>query len=1694
MKNYGRVSDPKDVTTVEYVTSAVGSKYSKAAGEALATELAEVQARIDHYLDKTVVVTLQDETGGTSITTAADTDVNLRFSFVSTEDDIPTGNATCALTVNNILRTTTNIPQGSNTINVREYLNAGANTVKITCTDSYGSERSLIYTVNVVVLSLSSSFDDTLFYSGDVTFKYTPYGSLEKTIHFTLDGQTLESDTVSTSGQQITKVFSAMSHGAHTLKVWATGTVNGVSITSNVLTYDIICVDDDSDGVIIASVYTTESVIEGELVAIPFIVYTPDSATSTVTLTIRSGETVYSTQERTVGRTRETWSTRKYPTGTVVFELASGGVTKRHTITVSESNVNVSAVTNDLELFLSSAGRSNSESEPNSWTYDTTTTSFTKVNWDSTGWVDDDNGDTALRLFGGATATIDFKPFADDWRIYGKTLEIEFAVHDVNNRDGVALSCMNNGVGIQITADRAVLTSEQSSIDCRFADEEKLRVAFVVESRSETRLMSIYLNGILSGACQYPTNDNFQQDTPCAITIGCDTCGIDIYTIRSYSTALSHVEVRNNYIADTTDASTKNELFNDNDIYDEYGALSYAKVKNKIPVMTIIGTLPTSKGDKKNVRVIYEDPFNAALNFDTANDSGTCVIDVQGTSSQWYVRKNWKLKFADEHTHVAGMLPSKVFCMKADYAEATGTHNTQNANLVGTLYTSQTPPQEEDSRARTTIYGFPCVIYHCETESDTPVFNGKYNFNYDKSSENVYGFSSAYPNAESWEFCNNTSDACLFHGEIGTDWGDDFEARYPDGETNIQFFKAMHDWVVSTYQGGATNATLSSTYTGIDGTTYTKDTAAYRLAKFKKEFSAHFDLDFCLLYYVYTFVMLMVDQRAKNMFLTTWDRVHWEPWLYDNDTCLGINNEGALVFDYYHEDCDQLNSANVYNGQTSTLWVNFREAYADKIQELYQTLRNSGKLTPEIVYDYFLENGAHKWSASIYNEDSVYKYISMLTSSNDATNLKQVRGSGESHLRYFVENRFKYCDSRWYASDYANDHATLRIYTPVTSSGSVQTGLAVAANANITITPSSDMYAGVRYKANGTLTQKRATKNTAVTFTAPSEVFNDTETAIYGASEISSLGDLAPLYCGSVDVSKATKLVNLKIGDSTSGYSNTNLTELSVGTNKLLKTIDVRNCPNLTDPLALSQCPNLEELYADGTSITGVELPSSGYLKKISLPGTLTNLTLQNQNSIETFTCAGYSNLTTLCVEKCVNVPVSTIVNSAANLNRVRLLDVSLQCDDAALISHLMECGGLDESGNNTDKSVVTGSLYLTSVTPSMLATIQAYYPDLTVTYGTLEVEYTVTFQDWDGTVLDTQSVGTNGNAVEPISAGRISTPTRAGSAQYTYTFKGWNGVYANVTSNRTITAQYTQTVNTYTIRFLSEGSVLQSNVLEYGALPAYAGTLPEKTGYVFGGWSPEIATVTGNQDYTATFAELTPPSTVTAFGDCTWAEIKAVASAGYKNSSNKWCITRDGAEEVWWSIGDEKTITLSDGEEVTLRIYDFQHDDCVDGSKAALTIGMKHLLATTYKMNSSSTNVGGWESSLMRTSTIPTLYGKLPGDLQAVITDVYKYTSAGNKSTDITTTVDNLFLFSEVEVDGTTTAVYADEGSIYPIFSNQSSRVKYLSNGTGSSNVWWLRSPYAGSAYSFRCVYNSGGIDNYTASSACGVAFGFCI
>lgn len=249
--------------------------------------------------------------------------------------------------------------------------------------------------------------------------------------------------------------------------------------------------------------------------------------------------------------------------------------------------------------------------------------------------------------------------------------------------------------------------------------------------------------------------------------------------------------------------------------------------------------------------------------------------------------------------------------------------------------------------------------------------------------------------------------------------------------------------------------------------------------------------------------------------------------------------------------------------------------------------------------------------------------------------------------------------------------------------------------------------------------------------------------------------------------------------------------------------------------------------------------------------------------------------------------------------------------------------------------------------------------------------------------------------------------------------------------------------------------------------------------------------------------------------GKTAWLSLPSFRKKKYDLDSLSWAeiaeIAKAGRAACVFNIGDEKTITLSTGGKITLVILGFFHDTYYDSeydedTSYTITFGMKNCLATRYQMNASNTNVGGWESSKMRTSVMPTLLSQLPADLQSVIKSVYKKTSAGNKSTTITTTNDKLFLLSEVEVNGTTATTYADEGEQYAYFKRNGGYVQYgndgyypngikaLSNGDGDSCNWWLRSPYVSSTSYFRYVDRGGGVGCGSASLSCGVSFGFCV
>ena len=239
--------------------------------------------------------------------------------------------------------------------------------------------------------------------------------------------------------------------------------------------------------------------------------------------------------------------------------------------------------------------------------------------------------------------------------------------------------------------------------------------------------------------------------------------------------------------------------------------------------------------------------------------------------------------------------------------------------------------------------------------------------------------------------------------------------------------------------------------------------------------------------------------------------------------------------------------------------------------------------------------------------------------------------------------------------------------------------------------------------------------------------------------------------------------------------------------------------------------------------------------------------------------------------------------------------------------------------------------------------------------------------------------------------------------------------------------------------------------------------------------------------------------------GSTAWANLDMISTKptptfAYSDWATIAELSENGRAQSFFRVGDEKTIELTTGEQVTLVILGFNHDDLTSGGKAGMTIGMKNLLATGYRMNASTTSEGGWDKSEMCTSTMATLLSQLPSDLQGVIKQVNKKATAGGASTSITTSANKLWLLAEVEVDGTTSAGYAYEGEQYEYWKTvkdgtvAADRIKYLSNGSGSADVWWLRSSSVSYSMYFRAFTSTGSVIDGIEFGTHGVSFGFCI
>lgn len=187
--------------------------------------------------------------------------------------------------------------------------------------------------------------------------------------------------------------------------------------------------------------------------------------------------------------------------------------------------------------------------------------------------------------------------------------------------------------------------------------------------------------------------------------------------------------------------------------------------------------------------------------------------------------------------------------------------------------------------------------------------------------------------------------------------------------------------------------------------------------------------------------------------------------------------------------------------------------------------------------------------------------------------------------------------------------------------------------------------------------------------------------------------------------------------------------------------------------------------------------------------------------------------------------------------------------------------------------------------TPAGYTAIHGDFPTTlktgTVNLSSSVAEYTISFYDGEK-LLSSKTYSYGERVVQP------ETPVRASTAQYRYDFVGWGSPVTLAVKDAAYTAQFSQTLRSYAVRFYdADGTLLKVEECDYGAMPTppeCADRYTDNAQYYkkFVGWNETIVAVTGEKDYTAVYEDALRSYSITFRYDDENGEIIASILAEY--------------------------------------------------------------------------------------------------------------------------------------------------------------------------------------------------------------------
>ena len=1258
------------------------------------------------------------------------------------------------------------VSKGTYTLDLTKYLLLGTTDiyVRATTTDPTTGKtqtRQSYVSVKAVTLALSSSFNiaECVVKGGygvseAVSIPFAVSGSGDKTVTLYLDGHQWDSQTVKRSGTtngSFSLSMSGVSIGRHTVQIVAEMEASAeLTLKSESIYFDILKAGQNApyigtkltfgDGRIFADDHLTPTVETGqyEQVRFDFVAYDPTTTPATVEVW-RDG---IRTQTVSVPRTTQVYTNRFLEQGDVAMVLKCGTTEYKLNVKVTESGIDLGEATAGLVLKLTAAGRSNAESEPAEWRYNDVQTAFEGFDWQSNGWTGD-----ALKLTNGANVEIGYKPFGNDATTTGATYEMELTCTNVTDRRGTVVDCMTGGVGFRLTTQEALMrTGAGSEVGTKFASGMTLKIAFVVQEKKASRLMTLYVNGILCGAKQYASTDSLLQAEPTNIKITSESADVEVRNMRVYSRALGDDEELANYMVDRPTSDEMVVLFEKNQVMDDEGTdvdIDKLRAMGK-SVMRIVGDVNlVNQTNNKKFEVPVDIYFYSAYGKEYDFIIYQCGLRIQGTSSTTYPRKNYRIYFsrstkygtklyvngvevADfKYSFKPGARPIDIFCLKADFSDSSSTHNTGAVRIVNDIWKRcgwLTPPQmayKGNYDVRIGVDGFPIDLFYDNNGTGENVYLGKYNFNNEKSGSGIiYGFEGIEGfNDEATlkgernkciclEFLNNSEALCLFGTSNMDTFDDALEFRFKPDQTwatahedDKAAVKRLWEWIYSC-KGNPT--------------------------KFLNEYAEYFGNDSPFAWYLITDYFMAVDNRAKNMMLVTWDGKIWYFIPYDMDTVFGERNDSVLKYDYTitWETMDESIGSYAFAGHDSVLWELVRGC-PDKLREVADKLRSTMSL--EYVLKVFNEEMMGNWCERIYNKDGIYKYIKPLTegvTTADGTTsyydyLYALQGSRYAHRTYTIQNRFALLDSQYVCGTYRKDSFAAYFGYKFGSD-----------HRKIRITASERYFFGYGY-TSGTPHQSAVLAEdtgSQVELTLDTDLIVNDPQYIYGASRIVGL-DLTDVSHAILQTLNLNNCSALRTLDVSCGQTQTTLNALLVNGCRNLRTLNMTGLKSGSfTGIDLSNNTKLETLKAGKTALTGVSLAQGAPLTSVTLPATLQTLELRYLGKLTTggLTLEGTSNINRLVVDNCPGVDWQTLHARCGNVKYLRVTGIDME-GDGSLLASLMQTGGVDENGGNVETCRLVGTYRLTRYKDDEeFEALQQHFPELNIE----QPEYTMLESD----------------------------------------------------------------------------------------------------------------------------------------------------------------------------------------------------------------------------------------------------------------------------------------------------------------------------------------------------------------------------